>query len=80
MTAAEHFAAQERRAEAQRGACRIIGHLIDQWFVDYAHAGADTMRDGPAERVSLEVRLELERIRDHMAAAGAPTPQETISP
>ena len=67
MTAIEHFETLERRAAVARAAYRIVGHAIDDWLTDYA--ASPTV---PMPEVPVEVRVELERIRDAMRAAGAP--------
>lgn len=73
MTAIEHFEAREQLAGVRREAYRIVGHAITDWLENYALT--------EQRPVSVEVRLELERIRDQMQAAGqVPTVRETIEP
>lgn len=48
--------------KTRKSAYRIAAHAISDWLDDYA------LSDG--EEVTVEVRLELEKMRDAMAAAG----------
>ena len=58
------FDQQAERQETHRAACRIIGHAINDWLSRYAQFEVK-------EAVPVDVRLELERMRDAMHAAGA---------
>lgn len=69
-SAAGYFAAIEHRAAVQRGAYRLLDCIITDWLADYATGGR-----WPHGEVSLDVRLELDRIRNLVAAAaGEPEP------